>query len=118
MSTFSKNIQPFVSAELRAAELDPASGFSYLERAHVLGQESTQQHVRVHWHMMLWGIRTRDPREVVGQVVRLLGAATKTVFGLVPTGNSGGSNVSPFARMTVPGDLQRIMDFAKSGRKT
>ncbi len=39
-------------------------------------------------------------------------ATTKTVFGLVPVGNTGGSNVSPFKPMVIPEDLRHILDAA------
>lgn len=110
MNTFARNIRPYVDAELRAASEEerhgqPGAAFAHLERAHVLGQPSTVEHVRVHWRMFLWGLRQRDARECAGQVIRIVGAATKTAFGWVPRGNTGGSNVSPFARMHVPPDL-------------
>lgn len=105
-------IRPHVQAELDAAAAlaaDPAARFHRLERAHVLSQVSTPEHVRVHWHMLAWGIRQRSGREVVGQILRIAGAATKTAVGLVPAGNTGGANVSPFRSMPVPGDLADIL---------
>jgi len=62
----------------------------------VLGQASTVEHVRVHVQMLLWAVRHRIPREALGQVLRIVGAATKTALGWVPMGNTGGSHVSPF----------------------
>lgn len=117
MSSFGQRIRPFVQAELDAAQharaLSDASGeFACLERAHVLSQSHTVQHVRVHAEMLLWGIRQRSAREVFGQVVRIIGAATKTFVGLVPHGNTGGANVSAFRRMPIAPDLQRLIDAA------
>lgn len=114
---FARHIRPSVSAELAAADAaeqagDPARAYAHLERAHVLGQGSTREHVRVHLRMLQWGLRHRDRREVRGQLLRLVGAATKTAVGLVPTGNTGGSNISPFRRLPVPADLQAIIDAA------
>lgn len=110
MSSFGRRIHPFVQAELAAsreaeARGDLSSGFSHLERAHVLGQASTIEHVRVHWRMLLWGLKQRDARECLGQLFRIVGAATTTAVGLVPHGNTGGANVSPFRRMAVPPEL-------------
>jgi hypothetical protein len=62
--------------------------------------------------MLDWAVRRRDPREIVGQVFRIVGAATKTAIGLIPTGNTGGSNVSPFKRMPIPEDLADILASA------
>ena len=112
MSRFGRSIRPHVDAELREAfeaeaRGDASAAFAHLERAHVLGQASTLQHVRVHWRMLRFGMRRRDTRECLGQVLRIGGAATKTAFGLVPDGNTGGSNVSPFRRMPIEPELER-----------
>lgn len=118
MPTFAERIRPAVEAELLASRNAEASGqfsesFRRLERAHVLGQASTVLHVRVHTQMLMWAIRHRIGREVVGQLVRIVGAATKTALGWVPVGNTGGSNVSPFLVMPIPDDLQLVMDPAR-----
>lgn len=113
MSRYARRIRPFVDLELHAAKLsltrDPQVAFHHLERAHVLGQQSTILHVRAHWHMFCWGLRQSDFRECLGQMMRIVGAATKTAVGWVPRGNTGGSNVSPFKPMAVPSDLEEIM---------
>ena len=114
---FGHPIRPFVQRELDAADAGKLRGelsgsFENLERAHVLSQVSTREHVRVHWQMLVWAVRRRDPREIVGQVFRIVGAATKTAIGLIPTGNTGGSNVSPFKRMPIPEDLADILASA------
>jgi hypothetical protein len=75
----------------------------------VLGQASTIEHVRTHCLMLLWAVRNKAPRELLGQVFRIVGAATKTAFGLVPRGNTGGADVSPFQPMRVPADLEAIL---------
>ena len=111
--SFARNIRPFVDAELRAARADAASEFAHLERAHVLGQASTREHVRVHWRMLLWAWRHRDGREFFGQVYRLAGAATKTFIGMVTTGNTGGANVSPVKPMPVDPELEAIIRAAR-----
>ena len=59
--------------------------------------------------MLTWAVQNRNPSEFAGQIMRIVGAATKTAMGLVPEGNTGGSNVSPFKRMAVPGDLAAII---------
>ncbi len=118
MTAFARNIRPQVSNELSAAREaetreSPDAGFAHLERAHVLGQASTREHVRVHVEMLLWGIRNRSPREVFGQIVRIVGAATKTFIGLVPDGNTGGANISAFRKLPVPVDLHLGIDRAR-----
>ena len=119
MNNYYDRIKPFWEKEIAAAtqsELigDRRQAFKHLERAHVLGQNSTWLHTRTHLLMMTWGIRQRSSREVAGQTFRIFGAATKTFFGLIPAGNTGGTNVSPFQKMPVPTDLQLIMNAARS----
>ncbi|HMO80674.1 MAG TPA: DUF3703 domain-containing protein [Pyrinomonadaceae bacterium] len=110
-------LDEFIDAEIAKAEElnasgDPEGAFRHLERAHVLGQSSTFQHTRVHWLMFKHGFRERDPKEVVGQVLRIGGAATKTPFGIYPKGNTGGANVSPFRPMPLEPDLKEILEKA------
>jgi hypothetical protein len=119
MSKFCRRIRPYVKAELLASWAAEMQGhvkvsFSQLERAHVLGQASTLEHVRVHWHMFLWGLRQRKLGECAGQMLRIVGAASKTFIGLIPAGNTGGANVSPFRPMPVPPDLQALIEKAGS----
>jgi hypothetical protein len=116
--SFGRRIRPFVQAELDAAghagaRHDVAGEFRHLERAHVLAQADTVQHIRVHAAMLRWGLRQRRAREVLGQLVRIAGAATKTCAGLVPQGNTGGARVSALRRMPVPPDLQQFLDAAR-----
>lgn len=117
MSRFGRRIRPHVDAELlsaREAEArgDAAAAFRHLERAHVLGQASTVQHVRVHGHMLAWALRHRSHREGWGQVLRIVGAATKTVL-WVPVGNTGGADVNPFKPMPIADELQRVITAAR-----
>ena len=51
---------------MRAAK-DYRIEFHHLERAHILGQASTIEHVRVHAMMLAWALRQRDTREIFGQ---------------------------------------------------
>jgi hypothetical protein len=114
MMTLRSPMTPHVQRELNAADRfekqrDFQAAFRHLERAHVLSQNWTVQHVRVHWRMFLWGVRRRDWREVAGQSVRIVSAAAKTGFGFLPHGNTGGTNVSPFRAMPIPDDLAAIL---------
>jgi len=116
MSRFADNIRPYVDAELRASSLNPAQEFAHLERAHVLGQASTREHVRVHWRMLQWAWRHRDAHEFFGQVMRIVGAATKTFIGLVPSGNTGGANVSAVRPMPLDPEIAAIIEKARGGQ--
>lgn len=119
MSGFGHNIWPFVQVELIAAgacltRREFAASFRHLECAHVLGQSSTVEHVRVHWAMLLWSVKRHDAREAAGQIFRIIGATVMTGVGLVPDGNTGGSHVSPFLRMPVPTDLAALIAEARA----
>jgi len=120
MSTnFSKNIAPAVQTEIRLAKDkevmgNSADAFKHLENAHVLGQESTRWHVKVHCLMLAWAFRQRDLRESIGQIFRIVGAATKTAIGLVPSGNTGGANSSPFKSLAIQAEHQALIRQAKS----
>lgn len=116
--SFATRIRPVVKQELERAHILEVQGqvqsaFTHLERAHVLGQASTREHLRAHWAMFCWGWRQRNWHEMRGQILRMIGATTKTFLGFVPEGNTGGSNVSPFRPMPVPADLQQRIDEAR-----
>jgi hypothetical protein len=119
MSSFTQKITPFVNHEITLANAcrnkgDVNAEFSHLENAHVLGQESTYHHVKVHYLMLLWGFRQKRLAEVLGQMFRMMGALTKTMVGLVPPGNTGGSNISPFKRLPLKPELANIINQAKN----
>jgi Protein of unknown function (DUF3703) len=114
MSRFSTYIRTHVTDELdHSIRIEKAGhsklAFTHLERAHVLGQASTREHVRTHVYMLRWALRNGQLREAFGQVVRVFGALTKTAVGLVPEGNTGGANISPFKSLPVPPELARII---------
>jgi len=116
---FGARIRPHVDAELAAARAAEALGnadaaFVHLERAHVLGQASTVEHVRVHARMLGWGVRQRRPREIAGQLTRMIGALAVTAVGLIPKGNTGGANVGPFTPMAIPDDLAATIASART----
>ncbi len=116
--SFTKNIRPHVEKHIELAYLarqkkDPATEFKHLENAHVLGQHSTYWHVKTHLLMLTWALRNNAPREFAGQILRVIGAATKTGLGWVPTGNTGGANISPFKPLPVPAEFEHLIAQAK-----
>jgi hypothetical protein len=121
LGKFTKNIMPYVNEELLLASKARKLGladkeFQHLENAHVIGQESTFLHVKVHGLMLLWGCRNNSPKEIIGQMLRIVGAATKTAMGLVPQGNTGGVNVSPFKVMPIQPKHQTMINLAKGSK--
>ena len=59
--------------------------------------------------MLKSGWRRRDLRELLGQLLRIPAAVTKSRI-WVPVGNTGGARVSALRTMAVPADLKRYTD--------
>jgi Protein of unknown function (DUF3703) len=95
-------------------ELDAAGdlegAFRHLERAHVIGQTSVVAHAKAHWLMFKLEIRRRRVSAVFGQAVRLALGVIGSAIGVVPTGNTGGTDISMFKRLPIAPDLQEIID--------
>jgi hypothetical protein len=91
----------------REGRLDQA--FKHLDTAHVLGQRHVVPHVRSHWLMLKIGLRRRSASEVFGQAVRIGLGALGSAVGVVPVGNTGGTNISMFKRLPVALDIARIL---------
>ncbi|MGH3116195.1 MAG: DUF3703 domain-containing protein [Gaiellales bacterium] len=99
----------------RAARLrrDFDGEWRHLERAHILAQPMAGRHVRTHVAMLGFGLRHRDGREIVGQLVRVVVAAPGTWTGRYPVGNTGGARVSALKPMPLPDDLQAVLNSAE-----
>ena len=118
MNHFARRIRTSVQRELDAAREADSQGlaqiaFVHLERAHVLGQASTVEHVRVHLRMFGWAARHRKAGEALGQLWRIAAAALMTGIGWLPEGNTGDAYISGFRRLPIPPDLQRVLDDAR-----
>lgn len=105
---------PFYEKELQDettafAQNNLQQSWKHLERAHILGQPYPYQHTLVHWKMLLFGIKTKNTREVIGQIPRLLVGGIKSFVGEIPVGNTGGANVPPLRTMEIPEDLLNII---------
>ncbi len=81
----------------------------HLERAHIIGQPYPFAHSFVHWKMLLFGIKTKNTKEIIGQIPRLLVGGVKSFVGNIPVGNTGGANVSPLQPMEIPEELLTII---------
>jgi len=92
------------------AQGDLKSGHAHLERAHVLGQAFVLPHVRSHWLMLQVEFRRKRPGAAFGQVARICLGAIGSTVGVVPVGNTGGSDVSMFERMPIDPELQSLID--------
>ena len=63
--------------------------------------------------MLLFGIKIKDSKEIVGQIPRLLVGGIKSFVGEIPVGNTGGSNVPPLKSMEIPAELKKIIEDNK-----
>lgn len=101
-------------AELSAANAATMGGkaevaFHHLERAHILSQRHTLEHVHVHWLMLRLGASVGGWREVFGQFTRMIAAAVFSRI-WVPAGNTGRADVSALKPMPIPDDLRSILE--------
>ena len=81
-----------------------------MERAHVIGQAFVVPHARSHWLMLEVEFRRKRPVAAFGQFVRIVLGMLGSAVGVVPVGNTGGSDVSMFKRMPIAPELQDIID--------
>jgi hypothetical protein len=83
--------------------------FACLERAHVLGQEQVVPHVLAHFLMLRIEIQRRDVRAALGQVLRVALGALGSLIGIVPRGNTGGTDVNMFSKMPIAPELAALI---------
>ncbi len=113
-TTMPPALKPFYEKELQDAATAFAQNnlqqsWQHLERAHILGQAYPYHHSLVHWKMLLFGIKTKNIHEVIGQIPRLLVGGIKSFVGGIPVGNTGGANVPPLQPMEIPEELKQII---------
>ena len=112
--TLPSSLRLYFQQELQAARAayarqDAVGAFHHLERAHVLGQRWALSHTHVHLLMLGHGLWTRNLREILGQVPRIVFGFLGSLVGRVPTGNTGGANVKAEQPMPIPADLQQLL---------
>lgn len=117
-TTMPDRLTPFFLHELEISDRffkvsDFRSSWYHLERAHILGQPYPHHHTLVHWKMLIFGIQIKDKREIIGQIPRLLVGGVKSFVGVIPVGNTGGTNVPPLKSMEIPAELKRIIEENK-----
>lgn len=87
-----------------------AAAMVHLERAHILGQRHVAPHVATHYWMLKIGLRRRAPRQVAGQLLRIVLGALGSALGIVPIGNTGGTDIGMFRRLPLDPALRRLLD--------
>ncbi len=108
-------LKPFFKTELQNARITFAQSslqqsWRHLERAHILAQPYPYHHTLVHWKMLLFGIKTKNIPEVIGQLPRLFIGGIKSFIGKVPVGNTGGADVPGLQPMEIPEELKQIIN--------
>ena len=93
---------------LRTGDLERA--FRHLERAHVIGPTSVGGPCKAHRLMLKLEIRRRRAGAAFGQLVRLFLGAVGSAVGVVPVGNTGGTDISMFKRLPIAPELQQAID--------
>lgn len=88
----------------------PAMAWRNLERAHILGQAYVYEHTKAHSQMLIFALKTKNIKEMLAQLPRLLTGGIKSFAGHIPRGNTGGGNVPPLRAMSIPSDLQDILN--------
>ncbi|WP_299161349.1 DUF3703 domain-containing protein [uncultured Tenacibaculum sp.] len=80
--------------------------FYHLENAHILGQKHLYRHTLSHIYMLIYGIKTKNIKEILGQITRILASLFFTNI-WVPKGNTGGANISPIKPIPIRKELQK-----------
>lgn len=86
-----------------------AAAFRHLEVAHVLGQRYVVPHILSHWWMLKIGLQRSSMPEVIGQAARIVLGAIGSAIGVIPTGNTGGTNISIFKRLPIDPALHDLL---------
>lgn len=112
---FEKALKQAFEAEMAEAQFLCRTGqldkvFQHTETAHVLGQRFVIPHVRSHWLMPKIGARRRSIGQVLGQAVRIIFGALGAAVGVVPVGNTGGTDISMFKRLPIAPGLTGLMN--------
>lgn len=92
---------------LKTKEFD--TSFYHLENAHVLGQHHLYRHTISHFWMLVFGLKTKNFKEIIGQFLRIIASLIFTLI-WVPKGNTGGTDVSPIKKIPIRKELKNYFD--------
>ncbi|MEQ8364335.1 MAG: DUF3703 domain-containing protein [Cyclobacteriaceae bacterium] len=117
-TTLPPTLTPFYEKELQLYhqtlhQKNYVLAWHHLERAHVIGQSYPFAHTYVHWKMLLFGVKIKSIKEIMGQLPRLLLGGIKSFVGKIPVGNTGGSNIPPLQSLPLSEEIKSI--FVKAG---
>jgi hypothetical protein len=80
--------------------------FYHFENAHILGQKHIWRHTISHYWMFVFGIKTKNIKEIIGQAFRIVASLLFTLI-WVPKGNTGGTNISPIQPVPIRKELKK-----------
>lgn len=89
---------------------DLESKWKQLEKLHIIGQLMMSLHLQTHWLMLNLAIEESKPKEILGQILRLILVFPGHLFGRLPIGNVGTTRVSAFRPMEIPPDLKDLFE--------
>jgi len=84
--------------------------FPFFERSHILGQKYVVPHTISHLWMLKIGFKTKNIKEIIGQLIRIPMGIIGSLVGIVPIGNTGGSDISITKSPPIPKDLREIIE--------
>lgn len=82
------------------------TAFYHLENAHILGQNNLYRHTLSHYYMLIFGLKTKNRKEIFGQILRVFASILFTLI-WVPKGNTGGTNISPVKIIPIRKELKK-----------
>ena len=72
------------------------ASLEFLEKAHLLSQPYAIPHFKVHWEMLKLALLFKVPKEIFGQILRLILAMPGSWLGRAPRGNIGSTKMGIF----------------------
>ena len=85
---------------------DFKKSYYHFENAHILGQKHIWRHTLSHYWMLIFGLKTKNSKEIIGQIFRVIASLLFTTI-WVPVGNTGGTNISPIKPIPIRKELTK-----------
>lgn len=102
-------LEGFGEARVAICSRDYGRAYHWIKRTHILTQRRTLLHAKSHVLMLFVGTRAQDPREVLGQIPRVIAALLFSRV-WVPRGNTGRARISAFQVMPLSPELESLLD--------
>lgn len=98
-------------AKISIVEQDFESAWIALQRAHILGQTDAIAHTIAHWNMLKLAWQQRDLQEITAQLLSTILAIPLTLlYGKKRYLRGGKANVDDSEKMSIPEDIQQILN--------